>query len=70
VVAHEPDDRTRSSLEEGARHSREAVTRPAQEPMRLVLWRRHKWKILSLLFLLLTELCLLLLGKSLAMGPG
>ena len=69
-MAHEPDDRTRSSLEEGERHSREALARPSGEPMRLVLWRRHKWKILGLLFLLLTELCLLLLGKSLAMGPG
>ena len=69
-MAHEPDGRTRASLEEGARHSRDAVTRPSQEPRRLVLWRRHKWKILGLLFLLLTEACLLLLGKSLAMGPG
>jgi|GEM_PF-3615959 len=47
-----------------------AVTQVVREPMRVVLWRRHKWKILSLLFLLLTELCLLLLGSSLAMGPG
>jgi hypothetical protein len=31
---------------------------------------RHRWKIYGLLFLALTELCLLLLGKTLAMGPG
>lgn len=74
-------DPVRRALAEGAERSRVAarpggmapVPPPApvvSEPMRLVLWRRHKWKILGLLFLLLTELCLLLLGKSLAMGPG
>jgi hypothetical protein len=31
---------------------------------------RHRLKMFALLFLLLTELCLLLLGKTLAMGPG
>ncbi len=31
---------------------------------------RHKWKLVGLLFLLLTELCLLFLGKGLVMGPG
>ena len=36
----------------------------------LALWHRHKWKIVSLLILLLTELCLLMLGRTLAMGPG
>ena len=68
-MTHEPPDPTRNALEEGARQSRDALT-PVRDPARVVLWRRHKWKILSLLFLLLTELCLLLLGKSLAMGPG
>ncbi len=68
-MTHEPDDPTRNALDEGARQSREALT-PVRAPAHVVLWRRHKWKILSLLFLLLTELCLLLLGKSLAMGPG
>jgi hypothetical protein len=69
-VTHEREDRTRHALQDGERQSREAVTPVVRDPMHLVLWRRHKWKILSLLFLLLTELCLLLLGKSLAMGPG
>jgi hypothetical protein len=69
-VTYEPEDPTRNALDAGARQSREAVTPPMRVPMHVVLWRRHKWKILSLLFLLLTELCLLLLGKSLAMGPG
>ena len=68
-MTNESDDPTRDALDEGARHSREALA-PVRDPAHVVLWRRHKWKILSLLFLLLTELCLLLLGKSLAMGPG
>jgi hypothetical protein len=69
-VAQEPDDRIRHTLAEGDRRSRAAVTRPSGEPVHVVLWRRHKWKILALLFLLLTELCLLFLGKGLVMGPG
>jgi hypothetical protein len=68
-MANGPDDPTRSALEEGERNSREAVTRPVRDPLHLVLWRRHKWKILGLLFLLLTEACLLLLGKTMVMGP-
>ncbi|MGD0485091.1 MAG: hypothetical protein ABSB58_10665 [Gemmatimonadales bacterium] len=69
-MTHEPDGPTRKALDEGARQSHEALTPSVRDPAHVVLWRRHKWKILSLLFLLLTELCLLLLGKSLAMGPG
>jgi hypothetical protein len=69
-MANLPDDPTRSALEAGERQSREAVTRPVRDPLHLVLWRRHKWTILGLLFLLLTELCLLLLGKTLVRGPG
>lgn len=58
------------AIEEGDRHSREAVTKSEQEPLRLVLKRRHQWKVYSLLFVLLTELCLLMLGRTLALGPG
>jgi len=65
----EPNNVIRA-LEEGDRRSREVVTKPVQEPLHLVLWRRHRWKIYGLLFLLVTELCLLLLGQTLAMGPG
>ena len=42
----------------------------APDVRRVELWRRHKWKIYGVLFLVLTELCLVLLGHSLAMGPG
>ena len=74
------------ALAEGARRSREVqgpggpapapVSRPV--PATPAFWERpagaflvrHKWKILSLLLLLITELCLLFLGKGLVMGPG
>ena len=68
-MTDEPDGRTRDALEDGARHSREAVTQVEHTPLRLVLWRRHKWKILGLLFLILTEACLLLLGQTIVRGP-
>ena len=73
-------------MEEGAQRSREArgpggpAPFPAPPPSAgsVTFWRspvgsflvRHRWKIYGLLFLALTELCLLLLGKTLAMGPG
>jgi hypothetical protein len=69
-MAQGPEEQTRRALEQGKRQSREAVARPVRDPMHLVLWRRYKWKVLGLLFLLLTELCLLLLGKTIVMGPG
>jgi len=34
------------------------------EPLRLVLWRRHKWKIVGLLLLLLTEMVVFLLAST------
>ncbi|MEK7668868.1 MAG: hypothetical protein AAB409_09485 [Gemmatimonadota bacterium] len=52
------------ALEEGGRRSREAVTRPVQEPLRLVVWRRHKWKIVGLVVLLVTELVLFIVGST------
>ena len=74
------------SMAEGARRSLEArgpdgpapapASRPSpglaalREPRRVELWRRHKWKVYGLLFVLLTELCILMLGKTLALGPG
>lgn len=74
------------ALAEGARRSREAggpggpapVPAPRPSPIPPAFWAtptgaflvRHKWKFLGLLLLLLTELCLLFLGKGLAMGPG
>ncbi len=81
----EPPETARA-LAEGARRSREAqdpggpapspATRPVPAPP--TFWERpagtflvrHKWKLIGLLFLLLTELCLLFLGKGLVMGPG
>lgn len=68
-MAIEPDDPAHRALAEGDRRSREAVTAPTREPLHLVLWRRHKWKVVGLLFLLLFEMCLLLLGSTIAMGP-
>ena len=65
-----PEDALQRALEKGAQRSREVTERPVAEPAHVVLWRRHKWKILSLLFLLLTELCVLLLGSTLARGNG
>lgn len=80
------DPETARALAEGARRSREAqgpggpaplpVSRPA--PVPAAFWetptglflQRHKWKFIGLLFLLLTELCLLFLGQGLVMGPG
>jgi hypothetical protein len=74
------------ALAEGARRSRESqgpggpapVPAPRPSPVAPSFWEgparaflvRHKWKFLGLLFLLLTELCLLFLGKGLVMGPG
>jgi hypothetical protein len=73
------------ALAEGARRSREVQGPGGPAPVPAptaqaapVFWEtptglflvRHKWKFLGLLFLLLTELCLLFLGKGLAMGPG
>ena len=78
-----PSDPVRHALAEGAERSRAAArpdgTAPVPplapvpgppEPLHLALWRRHRWKIYGLLFLLVTELCLLMLGQTLAMGPG
>ena len=80
------DTETARALAEGARRSRDAQGpgRPAPTPARRpspvppIFWEtpagaflvRHKWKFVGLLFLLLTELCLLFLGKGLVMGPG
>lgn len=74
------------ALAEGARRSREsqapggpaAAPAPTPAPVPPTVWTtpvgaylvRHKWKFVGLLFLLLTELCLLFLGKGLVMGPG
>ncbi len=74
------------ALAEGARRSREAqgpggpapvpASRPSPFPPAFLetpagaFVVRHKWKLVGLLFLLLTELCLLFLGKGLVMGPG
>ncbi len=80
------ESETARALAEGARRSREAqgpggpppvpASRPSpvaptfrEGPARAFLVR-HKWKLFALLFLLLTELCLLFLGKGLVMGPG
>ncbi len=81
----EPPETARA-LAEGARRSREAqdprglapspTSRPVPAPP--TFWERpaglflvrHKWKFIGLLFLLLTELCLLFLGKGLVLGPG
>ena len=52
------------ALEEGARVSRTACATPARVPLRLVLWQRHKWKIVGLLLLLLTETVLFLLAST------
>jgi hypothetical protein len=73
-------------MAEGAQRSLEArgpggpapAPAPLPAPGPVAFWRspvgaflvRHRWKFYGLLFLLLTELCLLLLGKTLAMGPG
>jgi hypothetical protein len=80
------DPETARALAEGTRRSREAqgpggpapvpASRPSPVPQ--AFWEkpvgaflaRHKWKVIGLLFLLLTELCLLFLGKGLVMGPG
>lgn len=74
------------ALAEGARRSREVqgpgspapLAAPRPLPAPATVWTtpvgaflvRHKWKFIGLLFLLLTELCLLFLGKGLVMGPG
>jgi hypothetical protein len=52
------------ALEEGARVSRTACANPARVPLRLVLWQRHKWKIVGLLLLLLAETVLFLLAST------
>jgi hypothetical protein len=74
------------ALADGARRSREAqgpggpapAPAPRPSPLPPTFWERptgaflhrHKWKFVGLLFLILTELCLLFLGKGLVMGPG
>jgi hypothetical protein len=74
------------ALVEGARRSREAqgpggpapvpASRPSPIPPAFretpagAFLVRHKWKFVGLLFLLLMELCVLLLGKTIAVGPG
>lgn len=73
------------ALAEGARRSKEirgpggAAPVPARRPSPVppTFWEtptgaflvRHKWKFVGLLFLLLFEMCLLLLGKTIALGP-
>ena len=57
-------------MAEGERRSRDAAVSLVREPALARLWRRHRLKILVLLFLVLTELCLMLLGGSLVRGPG
>jgi hypothetical protein len=52
------------ALEEGARVSRTACATPARVPLRLILWQRHKWKIVGLALLLLTETVLFLLAST------
>jgi len=52
------------ALEEGARVSRAACANPLREALHLVLWRRHKWKIVGLLLLLLTEMVVFLLAST------
>ena len=79
------DDEIARALTEGARRSREAqgpggrapVPAPRPAPVPATFWEtptgvflvRHKWKFVGLLFLLLFEMCLLLLGKTIALGP-
>jgi hypothetical protein len=52
------------ALEEGARASRTACANPLRDPLYLVLWQRHKWKIVGLLLLLLTEMVVFLLAST------
>jgi hypothetical protein len=69
-VTNATGDQATKALAEGERRSREAALPRLRESALLGLWRRHKWKVLVVLFLLLTEMCLLLLGGSLVKGPG
>ena len=67
------DHRTTKALEEGQQRSREIAVAPARASARVVVvafCRRHKWKIVAALFLILTELCLTFLGGTLVKGPG
>jgi hypothetical protein len=74
------------AMEEGARRSLEArgpggpaptpAPRPSPGPVAFrespvgAFLVRHKWKLYGLLFLLVTELCLLTLGTTISRGPG
>lgn len=64
-----PDHPVTKALQEGERRSREIAAPPVREPAHVALWRRHKWKIIAALFLILTELCLTMLGGTIALGP-
>lgn len=68
-MANLPDTPVTSALKEGERRSREVAATPVREPVHVTLWRRHKWKIIAVLFLILTELCLTMLGGTMALGP-
>jgi len=68
-VTNEPGEQVAKAVEEGRQRSREAALPPSSPGALVVIWRRHRWKIIAVLFLLLTELCLSLLGGTLGRGP-
>ena len=68
-MANLPESPVTKALQEGERRSHDVAAPPAREPVHVMLWRRHKWKIIAVLFLILTELCLTMLGGTMALGP-
>lgn len=54
------------AIQEGARRSRQACSRPANEPVYLVLWRRGKWWIIGAGLLILEGIVLGTLGGTMA----
>ncbi len=52
------------AIQEGARRSREACSRPASEPVYLVVWRRGKWWIIGAGLLILEGIVMRTLGST------
>ncbi len=52
------------AIQEGARRSREACSRPANEPVYLVVWRRGKWWIIGAGLLILEGIVMSTLGST------
>ena len=57
---------TERAIEEGARRSQQASSRPGSEPLHVVVWRRGKWWIIGAGLLILEGIVMGTLGGSFA----